>query len=284
MAGGDAYDELGPLYDVWCAEVVEDIPFWTGLVTSLAHDLGRPRLDVLELGCGSGRISLTLARAGHSVTGIDLSNEQLALLTERTAKAGLDGRLETLRGDMRELATLVSGQSFDAVLVPFRGMLHVTAERDSVLAAARSVLRPGGVVAFDVFHPDAEQVAATHDRWIKRRTEPTTRGRWRFDERGRYATAHVDGHTPDELLLTVDVRCTWSPTRRSSKGAELPDPGPDEPTRRDAVLQLRLAPAASWLTSLEDAGLVVDGAYGWFDGRPLAADDDDSIWVARRAD
>ncbi|MCW2974198.1 MAG: hypothetical protein JWN72_2471, partial [Thermoleophilia bacterium] len=38
MAGGDAYDDLGSLYDVWCSEVVEDIPFWVGLVGALAHE------------------------------------------------------------------------------------------------------------------------------------------------------------------------------------------------------------------------------------------------------
>ncbi|MBC7460366.1 MAG: class I SAM-dependent methyltransferase [Thermoleophilia bacterium] len=279
MTGGAAYDDLGSLYDVWCSEVVEDIPFWVGLVGALAHEVRRTNLDVLELGAGSGRISLPLAHAGHRVTGIDLSTVQLETLRARAREAGLDGLVTTHLGDMRELDALVTPASFDVALVPFRGLLHVTGERDSVLAAAARALRPGGVLAFDVFHPDDRQVAAAHDRWLKRRVEPTAHGQWRFDERGRYGV--VAGS--DERTLDVDVRARWTPTRRGkpNRGAELADPADGESHERTALLQLQLAPATAWLASLVAAGLEVDGAYGWFDARPLADDDDDSIWVAR---
>jgi SAM-dependent methyltransferase len=281
IGGGEAYEELGELYDVWCAEVVEDVPFYLGLVAAAAADLGRDALDIVELGGGSGRITVPLAQAGHRVTAIDASPAQLARLRGRAATAGVERRTCAMLGDMRELATLVPAASADVVLVPFRGMLHVTPERDALLAAIRGALRPGGVVAFDVFHPTAPQVELTHGRWLHRREELTKGGRWRFQERARYLPELAA--EPGGLKLEVDVRCRWKQSRRGRKLDALPLADPPAGTHeRVTRLDLQLVPAERWAISLADAGLEVDGAYGWFNGRPLGPDDDDSIWVARR--
>jgi SAM-dependent methyltransferase len=279
--GGEAYEQLDELYDAWCAEVVEDVSFYVGLADALASDLGRERIDIVELGAGSGRITIPLAHAGHRVTAIDVSPAQLARLRERVEHASVAARTRCVAGDMRRLDELVPAGTADLVLVPFRGMLHVTAERDVVLAQAARALRRRGVLAFDVFHPDAAQIELTHGRWLHRREELTRGGRWRFQERARYLPEFAA--EPGGLKLEVDVRCRW---RRSRRGRRLellalddPPPGSDERTAR---LDLQLVPAERWGSSLAAAGFEVDGAYGWFDARPLAPDDDDSIWVARR--
>ncbi len=281
IGGGEAYEELGELYDVWCAEVVEDLPFYLGLCAAAATDLGRDALDIVELGGGSGRIAVPLAQAGHRVTALDASPAQLARLRARAAVAGVDRLTCAMLGDMRELATLVPAASADVVLVPFRGMLHVTPERDALLSAIRDVLRPGGVLAFDVFHPTAPQVEVTHGRWLHRREELTKGGRWRFQERANYLPELAA--EPGGLKLEVDVRCRWKKSRRGRQLDALPlaDP-PDGTHERVTRLDLQLVPAERWAISLTDAGFDVDGTYGWFNGRPLGPDDDDSIWVARR--
>ncbi|MCW2926451.1 MAG: Methyltransferase type 12 [Thermoleophilia bacterium] len=281
IEGGTAYEELDELYDVWCAEVVEDVGFYVGLADRLAADVGRDVLDVIELGAGSGRITIPLAHAGHRVTAIDAAPRQLERLTARTRAERLDELVTPVVGDMRELDTLVAAESADLVLVPFRGMLHVTPERDAVLAAAARALRPGGAVAFDVFHPTAEQVGVTHGRWIHRREELTRGGRWRFQERARYLPELAA--EPGGLKLEVDVRCRWRSSRRGRRLEALPlaDP-PADATERTTLLELQLVPAERWADSLLRAGFTVDGSYGWFDARPLGRDDDDSIWVARR--
>jgi ubiquinone/menaquinone biosynthesis C-methylase UbiE len=281
-----AYDDLGALYDVWCAEVHEDIDFYVGLARALAYDLERPGIDIIELGAGSGRISVELANAGHSVRAIDLSRSQLERLSMRIAAHNGELPLTAIHGDMRELGSLVEAASADLILVPFRGLLHATTDRGIILDAARAVLRPNAVFAFDVFHPDSKQIAATNNRWLKRRLAPTTTGAWRFDERARY-------HQTDEAggaawRLDVDVRCRWQPARRrhvihARPTPELADPLASEPHERFTQLSLDLIPAQAWHTSLLDAGFSIDGAYGWFDARPLDSASDDSIWVARRA-
>ena len=281
--GGEAYEQLGELYDAWCAEVVEDVSFYVGLADALAASLGRASVDVVELGAGSGRMTEPLAQAGHRVTAIEISATQLERLRARVEREGVAGRVCTVEGDMRELDELAAAASADLVLVPFRGMLHVTSERDAVLAAIHRVLRPDGIVAFDVFHPSAEQVGATHGRWLHRREELTRGGRWRFQERARYLPELAS--EPGGLKLEVDVRCRWKRSRHRRNLEFLPFEDPPEDDReRAALLELQLVPAERWAESLAGAGFEVDGAYGWFDARPLAAGDDDSIWVARRVE
>ncbi|MCW2925835.1 MAG: Methyltransferase type 11 [Thermoleophilia bacterium] len=281
--GGEAYEALGDLYDAWCAEVAEDLPFYLGLAASLAGELGRDGLDVVELGAGSGRVAVPMAAAGHRVTAIDASTAQLERCRSRAHEYGVAERIRIVEGDMRRVDDLVEPTSADLVLVPFRGLLHVTADRDRVLRGAARVLRPGGAVAFDVFHPDAAQVDETDGRWIHRRAAATSTGRWRFDERATYTAREDLG--AGGLGLDVDVRARWRARRRPRRvdPEALPDPLPEAAHEQEARLELGLVPAARWRASLEGAGLGVDGAYGWFDARPLEPDDDDSVWVARRA-
>lgn len=280
IPGGAAYEELDELYDVWCAEVTEDVPFYLGLAGALAREHERDFLDIVELGGGSGRISLPLARAGHRVVALDASPAQLHRLEQRASAEATPGDVRAAAGDMRELADLVPAGSADLVVAPFRALLHVTADRDAVFEQVARCLRTGGAFAFDVFHPSAEQVAATHGRWLDRRSEPTKGGAWRFQERARYlpeAAREAGG-----LALEVDVRCRWKASRRANAQSLLDDPvrGAAE---RTALLQLQLVPAERWAASLERAGLELDGSYGWFDARPLGPEDDDSVWVARRS-
>lgn len=282
--GGAAYEQLGELYDAWCAEVVEDVSFYVGLADALAAELGREAIDVVELGAGSGRMTVPLAQAGHRVTAVEVSPSQLARLRTRVREAGADPGVRAIEGDMLRLDDLVAPAGFDLVVVPFRGMLHVTPRRDEVCAAIARALRPGGVVAFDVFHPTAEQVGVTHGRWLHRREERTASGSWAFQERARYLPELAA--EPGGLKLEVDVRCRWRrsrrPVRRRPELHALADPAADA-REQQALLELQLVPAERWAASLRRAGFVVDGAYGWFDARPLAPDDDDSIWVARLA-
>lgn len=283
MDGGVAYDELDELYDVWCAEVEEDVPFYLGLAASLAAELDRDSLDVVELGAGSGRITVPLAAMGHGVRALDASARQLDRLGAAARDAGVDDRITGTLGDMRMADAAFDAESADLVLVPFRGLLHVTKERDAVLFAAAKILRPGGVLAFDVFHATPDQVAHVDGRWIHRRSQATATGRWSFDERATYRPAPA-GDPGDETLLDVDVRCTWQSRRRVSRriDATLPDDPPEARRTASTTLHLRLVPADTWRASLERTGFTIDGAYGWFDARPLVPGDDDSIWVARR--
>jgi len=67
------YAALARYYDLENADFTEDLDYWL----ELADEAGDP---ILELGCGTGRVLLNLARRGHAVTGLDNSPEMLARL------------------------------------------------------------------------------------------------------------------------------------------------------------------------------------------------------------
>ena len=73
-----SYDAIARYYDLSHQSLVEDIPF----LLRVAAETGGP---ALELGCGSGRLLVPLARAGYAVTGVDNSPEMLARAELRLA-------------------------------------------------------------------------------------------------------------------------------------------------------------------------------------------------------
>jgi SAM-dependent methyltransferase len=231
---GSAYDRLGPLYDAWCRSVTEDVPFYV----ELALRSGGP---VLEVGVGSGRTAIPTALAGLRVVGVDSSPRMLELAARKAGPHALE--LELVRGDMRNLPDL---GTFALVTVPFRTFLHLRddGERLAVLRALHARLRPGGTLAFDVFHPDPEDIEQTHDRWLEREDGIWERAVWH----------------PAEQRLELAVR----------SGAVLGE------------MELWWAEPERWRELLEQAGFAGVDRYGWFDRRPPAADDADSVWVARR--
>src|SRR5690606_30043815 len=162
------------------------------------------------------------------------SEVQLDVLRVRAREAGVDPSIQTVHGSMLELADLVAAGNADVVLAPFRCLLHVTPERDTVFRQVYDALRPGGVFAFGVFHPTPATLSGSCDRWIHRRNERTTSGKWRFAERMEATT--VAGGVPGEVQLRVDVRCRWRPHRRMKliPGAALHDPPADSPHERHA--------------------------------------------------
>ena len=80
--GGEPYERLGPLYDRWCAGVDHDIPFYV-LACEGADG------PIIELGAGSGRIAVELARHGHRVIALDAAPAMLAQAERRAQRYGV---------------------------------------------------------------------------------------------------------------------------------------------------------------------------------------------------
>jgi ubiquinone/menaquinone biosynthesis C-methylase UbiE len=98
MEGFEGWDDYAPFYDWENARTLgrRDVPFWR----HLALQAGGP---VLELGCGTGRISVPLARAGVQLTGIDRSAPMLAFAQRRLRRVKRHSQVSLIQGDIRHL-------------------------------------------------------------------------------------------------------------------------------------------------------------------------------------
>jgi SAM-dependent methyltransferase len=201
--GGDAYERLGSLYDVWCESVVEDLDFYVEACEGVEG-------PIVELGVGSGRVAVPLALAGHTVRGLDASPAMLALARTRAEGAGVSERIQLELGDLADPRPSLG--PVERVLVPFRPYLHLAGDavRLQALRGARALLAPTGQLIFDVFEPTAADIRKTHDRWLEREPGIYERARWNAAERtidlavrtrGRIVEMHLEWRSSDEWRM-----------------------------------------------------------------------------------
>lgn len=229
------YDRIARLYDPWSASVTEDVEFYV----EEAVACGGP---VVELACGTGRITVPVAKVGVSVIGVDGSAGMLEVAREYAAAEGVSELVDLRLGDLRKPPVK---ERVALVLIPFRSLLHMTTETDRAraLTAARSLLVPGGRLVFDVFAPAKEDIDATNGRWLER--EPGILERADWDE--------------DARTLTLSVR-------RAEEAS---------------TMHLAWLSATEWRSLLKRAGFELEAHYGWFDRRPYSGQED-FVFVAKR--
>jgi SAM-dependent methyltransferase len=136
---------LAQLYDAFPFSA--DLPFYLELASSTGS-------EVLELCCGSGRLLLPLAEAGHRPVGLDASPHMLALTHAKLVAAGPEvmERARLVRGDLRSFEL---EQRFDLALIAVKSFSYLTSRSDQQRALERIAahLRPGGRLALDLLHP-----------------------------------------------------------------------------------------------------------------------------------
>lgn len=150
VSEAESYTPIASLFAAEHAEWDNDLPMYQ----SLAHRAGGP---ILDLACGTGRVGIALAAAGFEVHGIDASAALLKIASDRSRD--LDVQLGLARGDMRQLSHPVE---FGTVFCALDSFLHLTSTDDQLeaLASAIRVLKPGGLLALDVFNPTFDRLAA----------------------------------------------------------------------------------------------------------------------------
>ncbi|HZP95840.1 MAG TPA: class I SAM-dependent methyltransferase [Candidatus Limnocylindria bacterium] len=220
----------------------------------LAHMTGGP---ILELGVGTGRVAIPLAKDGHEVVGVDRSPAMLERAA-RNAKAA-KAKLTLVEADMR---TFSLDRTFPLVAIPFNTFLMLAPdERWAALARCREHLAAAGRLAIDVFQPDPNKVAgldgAVREEW--RRADPETgRPITKFSS----TRADVDATT---FRWWYDEEREDGTVRRITREATL-----HYLYRREAEL---LLPAA---------GLEIDTLHGDYDGSAVTGTSPKLLIVLRR--
>ncbi len=136
--------EIAPIvwHDLECGSYHADLPLWR-VLADLAAPRGKP-CEVLDLGCGTGRVSLDLAAHNHRVTGLDLDPRLAEELRRRAAAQNVAAG--AVVGDAREFDL---GRRFDLVLaaLQFLQLLRGSEQRIAMLEHVRTHLRDGGMFA-----------------------------------------------------------------------------------------------------------------------------------------
>ena len=198
----DAYDdleEIGLLYDhVTLYRSRPDVDFYVEEARSTGG-------KVLELGCGTGRILIPVARLGSEITGLDRSPRMLAQCRARLEEESQEVRdkVKLVRADMRDFNL---GARFSIITIPFRPLQHLmsVSEQVATLKAAHRHLEPGGLLVFDVFNPKIQYLL--EDRTAEREDTPEVAlpdGRT-FRRTGRVTAVHIaDQYSEVELIYYV---------------------------------------------------------------------------------
>ncbi|HUM06272.1 MAG TPA: class I SAM-dependent methyltransferase [Terriglobales bacterium] len=134
----------GPHYDAMVGPLaLPDVPFYV-------DEAKRARDPVLELACGTGRLTIPIAQNKLEIVGLDQSASMLAHARTKAAQAGVE--IEWIEADCR---TFSLKRKFALIFMAFNSMqhLHDQASLAALFANVRKHLAPGGRFVFDVFNP-----------------------------------------------------------------------------------------------------------------------------------
>jgi SAM-dependent methyltransferase len=257
-----AQPEDDPLYNPELYDIVTPASFrgdaeW---YRSKARQCGGP---VLELGAGTGRITVGIAQDGVPVHALDADPTMLERLVQKLAQQPPEVRehVVSVVGDMR---TFRLTERFALIIAPFRGFLHNLTEHDQLacLDRVREHLRPGGCFAFNVYHPSLEYMAhhtgALAGVWRRAATFPR-------DDGG--CIVRSESNRFDTVRQVVDSQHRYE------------EYGPDGILSRTSLHRLQLAylypPDLRRL--LKEAGFQSVQIAGGFDGRPFENDTDELV-------
>jgi len=211
---------------------------------------------VLELGCGSGRLTIPIALQGGEIVGLDLSQAMLDAARAKASVAGVE--VQWVVGDMRRLD--LPGQ-FSAIFIPGNSLLHLLSGEDleRCLACSRRHLLPGGRLVFDVSNPEV---------WLRKHgsaeRSPVLR-----------VTDAQGGKISVEETATYDarnqiLRVVWYLSK------------PDAPDFRVVDYQLRAIFPQELSRRLEAVGFRLEICYGEFSREPFESSSPRQVCICSR--
>ena len=249
------FDRFARFYDLDYDSFQEDVAMYLGF----AERTGGP---LLELGCGTGRLLLPLAEAGYEVTGVDMSEQMLAIARAKLDAGDLSDQATLLLADMREVQL---EQRYRLAFIAINSFMHLTTMEDQLAAlrAWRDALLPGGLLVIDVFNPNPQQLLEADGR-------VEMQGRWFDPDTGATVMKHFT-RTLDDALQLQHVLFIYDEVL------------PDGTVRRTlAPFQARYLYRFEGELLLDKAGFTPEQVYGSYDLDPFTSESERMIFVARR--
>ncbi len=110
---------------------------------------------ILELCCGTGRLTLPIAKDGYHITGVDITPSMLEKARKKASEAGLE--VEFIEADIR---TLDLAEKFDFIFIPFNSIHHLYQNRDlfQALNTVKNHIKKNGLFLLDCFNPNIQYI------------------------------------------------------------------------------------------------------------------------------
>jgi ubiquinone/menaquinone biosynthesis C-methylase UbiE len=246
MQGHEGWDDYAPFYDWENAQTLgkRDVPFWRRLARQILAEGPVGTRTVLELGCGTGRVTFPIARDGVSIAGIDRSADMLARAVQRRRRLRKKATIQLIRGDIRHLP--FPGGSFPLVIAPYGILQSLLHERDlaATLAAVGRVLAPGGTFGLEL--------VADLPAWREYSNRVTLRGRRPNGARITLTESVRQDHKRKLTLFDQEY------VERLGRTV----------TRKHFTLTFRTLTVYQMAARLEKAGLQITALFGDYQGAP----------------
>jgi SAM-dependent methyltransferase len=243
-----------PLYD--CPGLY-DLIVPPGPCGAFYRDLARSTAGpVLELACGTGRLTVPLALDGNEVVGLDAS---FAMLGAARAKAeAQDVDVEFVQGDIRSVHL---GRRFALVILSCNSLCHLTSNEEIAACLGGIVrhLQPGGLFAFDIVNPQLRDLARANAARVRLNVSP--------DQPHVTATEELLAYDPIQQIRVLQ----WH-VRQDGQDAD-----PIAPMCLRTIFPQELP------LMLKTSGLELQRRYGDFDGNPLTGTSLNQVCIASRS-
>lgn len=238
--------DVPPLYDL----IVQPGPC-ERFYRDLADRVSGP---ILELACGTGRLTIPLALDGHEIVGFDASHAMLRSAREKADAEGVE--ITFVRGDMRSFAL---DRKFALVIISCNSLAHLTTNEElkSCLHSVAKHLVSGGLLAFDIINPNLRDLLRPETQSVRLDVGP--------NPSTAVAVEEVATYDPVQQIRVAQ----WRILDKTDRSREI------------APLRLRVLYPQEVPLLLDAVGFELAARYGDFEGNPLSSQSLNQICLAR---
>ena len=256
-----------PMVSKWVADMYDKQVTETNDVDFLLSLIGREQKRILEVCCGSGRILVPLAKAGHTVFGFDADSYMLAKISDKA------GCLENISWKMADAVYDDWGQNFDIVVLAGNILYNIVSDMDYanaqelLIRKAASALAPGGYI-FIEYQPGG---------YCVNHSEPSHEydGEWVIwegtDNDGNFGRMSLLGDRYDAETGISRFTRRFEIVRKNG-----------EVIKQDISCHKHFAPLKQLHEWLQNAGFAIEQEYGDCEGNPVADDSCGVVIYARK--
>ena len=254
--GTDVYGEYSEVYDVYVGDFLDDLPFYMEFASSV-------KTRVLEIGAGSGRLTLPMARSGARVVAVDISPSMLSLLRARLKNEPPEARdrVSVVQADACELEL---GEVFELVIIPYYTFNYFLTELDQkrALESIRAHMSDSAFVLLDVYTPWKRLEFCSPEPIFRNEVvDPRTGNRIR---------------SWNIFSLNKDIQADY-------QGKQFEITAPDgSVTKKEFTIQRRYTLPDQFEKLFTDAGFVIEGFYGGYRRDAPEADSEQMMYVLRK--